>query len=129
MDNLYAALLREVVDNGLIYWEPRTDRGANAKADMIRRCELALSDQQIDTSQDRVRSNVVADIVTFPGNLRVSGVARISPNKLEVEFNRSVTDDQLINFWLAVKNVTMASARPEGWEPSDKSDFAQWEPA
>ncbi len=36
-------LLREVLDKGLIYWEPITERGHIAKADMIKRCEAALS--------------------------------------------------------------------------------------
>jgi hypothetical protein len=37
-----ASLLREAIDKGLIYWEPCTERGAAAKAEMIRRFEAAI---------------------------------------------------------------------------------------
>jgi hypothetical protein len=37
------ALLREVRDKGLIYWEPQTQRGTVAKADMLRRIDAALT--------------------------------------------------------------------------------------
>lgn len=37
------AALRDVLDNGLIYWEPNTSRGAVNKALMIKRCRAALA--------------------------------------------------------------------------------------
>jgi hypothetical protein len=91
--------------------------------------DATLSGQQGGADEAPQSAAIVADIVNFPGALRVSGVARISPNKLEVEFGRAVTDDQFINFWLAIKSITVASVRPKGWEPSDKSDAEKWEPA
>jgi hypothetical protein len=35
--------LRDVIDKGLIYWEPQTSRGATNKALMIARCEKLLA--------------------------------------------------------------------------------------
>jgi hypothetical protein len=37
-------MLREVRDEGLIYWEPNTERGHVAKADMIARISRLIGD-------------------------------------------------------------------------------------
>lgn len=37
------AALRDVLDNGLIYWEPNTSRGSLNKSLMIERCRAALA--------------------------------------------------------------------------------------
>lgn len=41
-DELLAAL-RDAADNGLIYWEPQTDRGHVAKAQMLARIRSLLA--------------------------------------------------------------------------------------
>lgn len=51
------ALLREVADKGLIYWEPNTERGHIAKADMLARIEAALA-PSTSTAGDEVQRMV-----------------------------------------------------------------------
>ena len=60
----------------------------------------------------------------------IAGLSRIGPRKLEISFSAPVTDAEFINTWLLLrKHFIPATARPEGWEPIDKSDPEAWEEA
>ena len=69
-------------------------------------------------------------IISFPRCQGVQGLSRANePKELTVTFAEVPSDDELIELWLFLKTFSPADKRPEGWEPSDKSDMSSWEVA
>jgi hypothetical protein len=70
-------------------------------------------------------------IIPFPRPVQaIHGVSRSdNPNVLEIHLATPPTDGELINTWLYLKRFVPNPDRPEGWEPSDKSDPEEWQSA